>query len=145
MTVTGEVAALDRLRKGVARLDAVKAAVRCLFAALLASTVTTALSFTPLILLPGGAGDFVGSIAVALVELRLICSDLAQLQRAGDAARRIMASLARDPVVGHRHNRTGPRCQCDHAAQRRTCQHRARVHSARCAAPRGVKTGSSRI
>lgn len=82
MSVTGLIVALgllvdagivmtddigQRLRTGVARLEAVKAAVRRLFAPLLASTVTTALSFTPLILLPGGAGDFVGSIAIAVV------------------------------------------------------------------------------
>jgi multidrug efflux pump subunit AcrB len=34
---------------------------------LFASTATTALSFTPMILLPGPAGDFVGSIALAVV------------------------------------------------------------------------------
>lgn len=56
-----------RLASGQARLHAVRAAVRRFFAPLLASTVTTALSFTPMILLPRPAGDFVGSIAMAVV------------------------------------------------------------------------------
>jgi len=49
------------------RVQAVGDAVKRLAAPLLASTVTTALSFTPMILLPGPAGDFVGSIAIAVV------------------------------------------------------------------------------
>jgi len=82
MSVTGIIVALGlvvdaaivmtddigkRLADGQTRLRAVQAAVRRLFAPLLASTVTTALSFTPMILLPGPAGDFVGSIAMAVV------------------------------------------------------------------------------
>ncbi|MEM9755650.1 MAG: efflux RND transporter permease subunit [Pseudomonadota bacterium] len=82
MSVTGIIVALGlvvdaaivmtddvgkRLAAGQSRVDAVRAAVRRLFAPLLASTVTTALSFTPMILLPGPAGDFVGSIALAVV------------------------------------------------------------------------------
>ncbi|GFE63937.1 efflux RND transporter permease subunit [Litoreibacter roseus] len=82
MSVTGLIVALgllvdaaivmsdevgQRLQKGMDRLSAVGDAVRRLAAPLLASTVTTALSFTPMILLPGPAGDFVGSIAIAVV------------------------------------------------------------------------------
>ncbi|MEM8753820.1 MAG: efflux RND transporter permease subunit, partial [Pseudomonadota bacterium] len=84
MSVTGLIVALGllvdagivmtdevgrRLRRGMARIAAVRDAVRRLFAPLLASTVTTALSFTPMILLPGPAGDFVGSIAIAVVVM----------------------------------------------------------------------------
>ncbi|MEO1745813.1 MAG: efflux RND transporter permease subunit, partial [Pseudomonadota bacterium] len=65
IVMTDEVA--QRIRKGVSRLAAVGDAVRRLTAPLFASTVTTALSFTPMILLPGPAGDFVGSIALAVV------------------------------------------------------------------------------
>lgn len=65
IVMTDEVG--QRLAKGMARVEAVRRSVRRLFAPLLASTVTTALSFTPLILLPGPAGDFVGSIAIAVV------------------------------------------------------------------------------
>ena len=56
-----------RLRAGMARADAVGESVDRLFAPLLGSTVTTALSFAPLALLPGAAGDFVGSIAIAVI------------------------------------------------------------------------------
>ncbi|MEL6783236.1 MAG: efflux RND transporter permease subunit [Pseudomonadota bacterium] len=65
IVMTDEVA--KRLRAGQARLKAVDQAVRRLGAPLFASTATTALSFTPMILLPGPAGDFVGSIAMSVV------------------------------------------------------------------------------
>jgi multidrug efflux pump subunit AcrB len=82
MSVTGLIVALGllvdaaivitdevrrRLADGMERIDAVRDAVRRLATPLLASTVTTALAFTPMILLPGPAGDFVGSIAIAVV------------------------------------------------------------------------------
>lgn len=82
MSVTGLIVALGllvdaaivmadeirrRLASGMEREDAVRDAVRRLATPLLASTVTTALAFTPMILLPGPAGDFVGSIAIAVV------------------------------------------------------------------------------
>ncbi|MEM6385578.1 MAG: efflux RND transporter permease subunit [Pseudomonadota bacterium] len=88
MSVTGLIVALGllvdaaivmadevrrRLIQGMERVDAVRDAVRRLAAPLLASTVTTTLAFTPMILLPGPAGDFVGSIAIAVV-LMLIWS-----------------------------------------------------------------------
>ncbi|GAB5387680.1 MAG: efflux RND transporter permease subunit [Alphaproteobacteria bacterium] len=69
IVMTDEVA--QRLRKGMSRMVAVRDSVHRLFAPLLASTLTTALSFTPLILLPGPAGDFVGSIALAVVIMLL--------------------------------------------------------------------------
>jgi multidrug efflux pump subunit AcrB len=84
MSVTGLIVALgllvdaaivmvdemrQRLARGMDREAAVGDAVKRLAAPLLASTVTTALSFTPMILLPGPAGDFVGSIAIAVVMM----------------------------------------------------------------------------
>ena len=57
----------QRLQGGLSRLAAVDLSVRRLFAPLLASTVTTALSFMPMALLPGPSGDFVGSIALAVI------------------------------------------------------------------------------
>ncbi|MET1413606.1 efflux RND transporter permease subunit [Roseibium sp. HPY-6] len=59
------------LDQGRTRRDAVAKAVRRLFAPLLASTVTTALSFMPMVLLPGPAGDFVGAIAIAVIIMLL--------------------------------------------------------------------------
>ncbi|MEM8776396.1 MAG: efflux RND transporter permease subunit [Pseudomonadota bacterium] len=82
MSVTGLIVALGllvdaaivmsdevrkRLQNGMERIEAVSQSVRRLAAPLLASTVTTALAFTPMILLPGPAGDFVGAIAIAVV------------------------------------------------------------------------------
>ncbi|MEM9733366.1 MAG: efflux RND transporter permease subunit [Pseudomonadota bacterium] len=65
IVMTDEVA--KRIRQGIDRLDAVAQSVGRLTAPLFASTVTTAMAFTPMILLPGPAGDFVGSIAMAVV------------------------------------------------------------------------------
>lgn len=56
-----------RLADGMRRIDAVAESVRRLWPPLLASTITTVLSFLPLALLPGGAGDFVGAIAIAVI------------------------------------------------------------------------------
>ena len=56
-----------RLRQGLSRVRAVGDAVERLWPPLLASTVTTVLSFLPLALLPGAAGDFVGAIAIAVI------------------------------------------------------------------------------
>ncbi|WP_308918065.1 efflux RND transporter permease subunit [Jannaschia sp. LMIT008] len=84
MSVTGLIVALGllvdagivmtdeigrRLRGGAPRERAVAGAVRRLAMPLFASTATTALSFVPMILLPGPAGDFVGSIALAVVVM----------------------------------------------------------------------------
>ncbi|MEM1430134.1 MAG: efflux RND transporter permease subunit [Pseudomonadota bacterium] len=69
IVMTDEIA--RRLREGIDRLEAVRRSVHRLTMPLFASTVTTALSFTPMILLPGPAGDFVGSIAMAVVIMLL--------------------------------------------------------------------------
>ncbi len=65
IVMTDEIA--RRIRGGAPRSLAVARAVRRLTMPLFASTATTALSFLPMILLPGPAGDFVGSIALAVV------------------------------------------------------------------------------
>jgi len=82
MSVTGLIVALGllvdaaivtsdeikrRLEAGMAPLDAVGRSVSRLAVPLLASTVTTVLAFLPMALLPGPAGDFVGSIALAVI------------------------------------------------------------------------------
>ena len=84
MSVTGLIVALGllvdaaivmtdevgkRLRDGLNRLAAVAGSVRRLTMPLAASTVTTILSFLPLLLLPGPAGDFVGSIAISVIVM----------------------------------------------------------------------------
>jgi multidrug efflux pump subunit AcrB len=92
MSVTGLIVALgllvdaaivvtDEIRKklvaGESRLAAVDQAVRRLAAPLLASTVTTVLAFMPMVLLPGPAGDFVGSIALAVITMLVVSFVLA--------------------------------------------------------------------
>ena len=53
--------------KGATRLDAIGNSVGHLLAPLGASTLTTALAFAPIALLPGGAGEFVGMIGLSVV------------------------------------------------------------------------------
>ncbi|MEO1192872.1 MAG: efflux RND transporter permease subunit [Pseudomonadota bacterium] len=84
MSVTGLIVALgllvdaaivmsDEIRRrigdGQSRLAAVQGSVKRLAGPLLASTVTTVLAFMPMALLPGPAGDFVGSIAIAVITM----------------------------------------------------------------------------
>lgn len=52
---------------GTPPLEAVRKAVHHLFLPLLASTMTTVLAFAPIMLLPGSAGDFVGSIGTSVI------------------------------------------------------------------------------
>jgi multidrug efflux pump subunit AcrB len=63
--VTDEITAAKA--KGLAALDAVRYGVRHLAVPLLASTITTVLAFAPIMLLPGGAGDFVRSIGTSVI------------------------------------------------------------------------------
>ncbi|MEO1639261.1 MAG: efflux RND transporter permease subunit [Pseudomonadota bacterium] len=133
MSVTGLIVALgllvdaaivmvdevrQRLGRGMSRIDAVGDATGRLAAPLLASTVTTALSFTPMILLPGPAGDFVGSIAIAVVLMLVWSLFIAltvtpalagrflqsgkpggiQMPRLGRAFERLIAISVRNPI-----------------------------------------------
>jgi len=56
-----------RLREGAERQEAVRRSVRHLFVPLLSSSATTILAFMPILLLPGNAGDFVGSIGGSVI------------------------------------------------------------------------------
>jgi multidrug efflux pump subunit AcrB len=56
-----------RKATGLSAAQAVTATVRHLFLPLLASTVTTVLAFLPIVLLPGGPGDFVASIGQSVI------------------------------------------------------------------------------
>jgi multidrug efflux pump subunit AcrB len=82
MSVTGLIVALgllidnaivivdevtERLKNGIAPVDAVSRSVSHLAVPLLGSTLTTAFSFAPIALMPGPAGEFVGSIAVSVI------------------------------------------------------------------------------
>lgn len=56
-----------RLRAGATRFDAARSASRYLAVPLAASTLTTVLAFLPIMLMPGGAGEFVGPIAIGVI------------------------------------------------------------------------------
>lgn len=56
-----------KVRDGKAPIEAVRSSVRHLAIPLLGSTMTTALSFAPIALMPGPAGEFVGSIAISVL------------------------------------------------------------------------------
>lgn len=57
----------SQLRSGKSPAEAVSHSVRHLAIPLFGSTVTTALAFAPIALMPGPAGEFVGSIAVSVI------------------------------------------------------------------------------
>jgi len=57
----------EKLRKGVSYANAVGRSVRHLMVPLFGSTITTALAFGPIALMPGSAGEFVGSIAISVI------------------------------------------------------------------------------
>ncbi|MBL4771819.1 MAG: efflux RND transporter permease subunit [Planctomycetes bacterium] len=56
-----------RLQEGLSKGDAVRSAVSKLAMPLFGSTLTTALAFMPIVLMPGGAGEFVGSMAMNVI------------------------------------------------------------------------------
>lgn len=60
----------DMLR-GLSAYAAVRGALRGLALPLAASTVTTVLAFMPIVLLPGGAGEFIGPLALAVIAALL--------------------------------------------------------------------------
>ena len=57
----------EKLKSGLAPADAVSESVRHLAIPLFGSTLTTALAFAPIALMPGPAGEFVGSIAISVI------------------------------------------------------------------------------
>lgn len=65
----------ERLGLGESQVQAVRHTLRHFAAPLLASTLTTILAFMPIVLMPGGAGEFVGPLAIAVI-LALISSYL---------------------------------------------------------------------
>ena len=92
MSVTGLIVALGllvdaaivtsdeikrRLTDGMSALKAVGDSVSRLAMPLAASTVTTVLAFMPMALLPGPAGDFVGSIALSVIIMLSVSLALA--------------------------------------------------------------------
>ncbi len=79
LLIDNAIVMTDEVRKNMAEgaipLDAVNKALKHLFIPLLSSTLTTILAFAPILLLPGNAGDFVGSIGGSVI-IALSCSFL---------------------------------------------------------------------
>ncbi|MGF1459246.1 MAG: efflux RND transporter permease subunit [Leptolyngbyaceae cyanobacterium] len=111
MSVTGLIIALgllidnaivvvDEIRAeldhGIEPLRAATKAVRYLRVPLLASTATTVLTFLPIYLLPGSAGEFVGSIALGVI-LALLSSLAISLTMIAALAARALSPSATDP------------------------------------------------
>ncbi|MBM7074220.1 efflux RND transporter permease subunit [Shewanella sp. 202IG2-18] len=82
MSVTGLVVALgimvdnaivivdaisQKRQQGQGRLQAVTESLKHLWLPLAGSTITTILAFTPIVLMPGPAGEFVGGIAISVI------------------------------------------------------------------------------
>lgn len=58
---------VENIRHGASPSSAISASVRHLAIPLFGSTLTTALAFAPIALMPGPAGEFVGSIAISVI------------------------------------------------------------------------------
>lgn len=73
LLVDGSIVMTDEIRKrliaGMSPREAMDGAVSRMRIPLVSSTLTTVLAFMPLLLLPGAAGDFLGSIAVSVVAM----------------------------------------------------------------------------
>jgi len=73
LLVDGSIVMTDEIRKRLKRgdspRDAIGNSVQRLRVPLLASTITTILTFMPLAILPGPAGDFLGSIAISVIVM----------------------------------------------------------------------------
>ena len=71
LLIDNAIVVVDEIRKrreaGLSPAQAVSDASSHLVAPLFASTLTTALAFAPIVLLPGAAGDFVGYIGVSVI------------------------------------------------------------------------------
>ena len=97
----------QKLRSGETHLAAVRHSVQHLAVPLLGSTITTALSFAPIAIMPGPAGEFVSSIAVSvllaifssfLLAMTITPSIFAVLERNFDKPRRSGESWLRNGI-----------------------------------------------
>ncbi|MEL0332571.1 MAG: efflux RND transporter permease subunit, partial [Halieaceae bacterium] len=75
LLVDGSIVMTDEIRKrlmaGLPPVEAMRGAVERMRIPLMSSTLTTVLAFIPLVLLPGAGGDFLGSIAIAVIAMLL--------------------------------------------------------------------------
>lgn len=89
----------SKLHAGKSPEDAVVSTVRHLAVPLLGSTLTTALAFAPIALMPGPAGEFVGSIAISVILA--ICSSFFLAMTVIPAIAALLADKNEDPKEAH--------------------------------------------
>jgi multidrug efflux pump subunit AcrB len=89
----------SELENGAAPSQAVTKSVNYLQVPLFASTLTTVLTFLPIALLPGGAGEFVGSIAISVI-FALISSLLISLTVVAALTGRMLNRAGATPSQG---------------------------------------------
>ena len=89
----------SKLHARMASEDAVISTVKHLAVPLLGSTLTTALAFAPIALMPGPAGEFVGSIAISVILA--ICSSFFLAMTVIPAIAALFADPEEDPEAGH--------------------------------------------
>ncbi|MEL6383808.1 MAG: efflux RND transporter permease subunit [Cyanobacteria bacterium J06626_18] len=99
LLIDNAVVAVDEIqvemRHGESPLQAVTKTVKYLQVPLFASTLTTVLTFLPIYLLPGAAGEFVGSIALSVI-LSLISSLVISLTVISAMAGRMLSASDED-------------------------------------------------
>ncbi|MGC1310120.1 MAG: efflux RND transporter permease subunit [Phormidesmis sp.] len=114
LLIDNAVVAVDEiqaeLKHGVEAEKAVVETVKYLRGPLFASTLTTMLTFLPIALLPGGAGEFVGSIAVTVI-LSIGASLLLSLTVIAGLTGRFLGQSESDieEIRSHRLETVGPR------------------------------------
>ncbi|MEH6548536.1 MAG: efflux RND transporter permease subunit [Pseudomonadales bacterium] len=89
-------------REGMAYLAAVNRAIQHLWVPLAGSTLTTILAFLPIVLMPGPAGEFIGSIALTVI-FSLIGSYLISHSLIAGMAGRFLETEPSGPVKWYRH------------------------------------------
>ncbi len=85
----------DHRRQGIKQLEAAMKAIHHLWMPLLGSTLTTILAFSPIFLMPGAAGEFVGAIALT-VSFSLFGSYLISMVIVSSFAARWLPSRQQD-------------------------------------------------
>ena len=91
--------------EGVEPLKAVVKTVNYLKVPLFASTLTTILTFLPIVLLPGAAGEFVGSIALSVIMALISSLALSLTVIASLAARMLARSRHKAEELSHQQNK----------------------------------------
>ena len=73
LLVDGSIVITDEIRKhllnGDEAIDAMQKAVKRMTIPLVSATITTAFAFTPMAILKGAAGDFIGSLATCVIVM----------------------------------------------------------------------------